>query len=203
MSTLKQQLLGQFRRPEGVLGRIAGQIMARRSSNLERNRWTVDLLDLSPDARVLEIGYGPGVALGWVLEEIPDGEAVGLDFSETMQAAAKRRNSKAVSEGRLKLLVGDVEHPPKGLGDFDAVFATNVAFFWDDPVETVRGLAGHLRPGGRLALTIQPRGENPTKQETEAAADRFTNVMIEAGLSNVEVRFLELDPPATCVTGRR
>ena len=49
----------QFRRPTGLLGRLAGWIMANRPSNIERNRWTVDLLRVQPADHVLEIGFGP------------------------------------------------------------------------------------------------------------------------------------------------
>jgi hypothetical protein len=51
----------QFRRPTGLLGRLAGWIMANRPSNIERNRWTVDLLNVQPSDHVLEIGFGPGL----------------------------------------------------------------------------------------------------------------------------------------------
>ena len=56
-------LAGQFGNPHGPLGRLAGRIMATRGSNIERNRWTVDLLELKPHHRVLEVGYGPGLAI--------------------------------------------------------------------------------------------------------------------------------------------
>jgi hypothetical protein len=42
-----------------LLGRVIGRGMARH--NEREARWTVDLLAIEPDARVLEIGFGPGV----------------------------------------------------------------------------------------------------------------------------------------------
>jgi hypothetical protein len=53
----------QFERPHGALGALAGFVMSHRPSNKERNRWTVDLIAAERDARVLEIGCGPGLAL--------------------------------------------------------------------------------------------------------------------------------------------
>ena len=55
-------LVGQFGRPTSAWGHVAGWIMAHRVSNRRRNRWTVDLLDLRPGERVLEIGFGPDSA---------------------------------------------------------------------------------------------------------------------------------------------
>ena len=60
---LQKALVDQFHHPRGVFGSLAGRIMARRESNLERNRWTVGLLDLAPGDHVLELGPGPGVTL--------------------------------------------------------------------------------------------------------------------------------------------
>ena len=38
------RLIANFGHPRGVLGRVAGAIMASRSSNVERNRWIAELL---------------------------------------------------------------------------------------------------------------------------------------------------------------
>lgn len=56
---IKSQLVKQFSNPHGPLGHIAGRIMATRSTNVERNRWVVQLLDPAPDDQILEIGHGP------------------------------------------------------------------------------------------------------------------------------------------------
>jgi len=58
MSRLRSRILSQFGRPSGALGALAGAVMAHRGSNQRRNAWTVQLLDIQPDDRVLEIGYG-------------------------------------------------------------------------------------------------------------------------------------------------
>ena len=52
-------VVGQFHRPHGVGGRLAGSVMAHRRSNRDRNHWVVSLLDVQPTDRVLEIGFGP------------------------------------------------------------------------------------------------------------------------------------------------
>jgi SAM-dependent methyltransferase len=104
----KKYLISQFKRPRGILGRLAGWIMANRPSNRLRNAWTVDLLDLRPDDRVLEVGYGPGLALRLAAERVSDGRIVGIDHSEAMRDQARIRNRAAVAAGRVKLFVGSV-----------------------------------------------------------------------------------------------
>jgi len=61
--TLINKVYAQFRRPSGLLGRLAGWIMANRPSNIERNRWTVDLLNIKETDHVLKLGFGPGLSI--------------------------------------------------------------------------------------------------------------------------------------------
>lgn len=200
MGAVKRHLYDQFRRPRGPLGRIAGRIMSNRSSNIERSRWTVDLLDLAPTARVLEIGYGPGLGLQAALAAAPEGTVVGLDHSSTMCSAAAKRNAGAVDSGRLSLRVGDAQVPPADLGEFDAIFSCNVWQFWDDQVATQRRLAGHLAPGGAMAVTFLPRHDGADVAAADDAATVIEFQLKEVGLVEPERHDLDLDPvPAVCI----
>jgi hypothetical protein len=60
---LTKEIIGQFKKPHGMLGVLAGAIMANRHSNIERNEWTLEQLTLKPSDRLLEIGFGPGIAI--------------------------------------------------------------------------------------------------------------------------------------------
>jgi ubiquinone/menaquinone biosynthesis C-methylase UbiE len=82
--TLKSTLMAQFRKPSGLLGALAGRTMAARSSNRFRNARTVELLQLTRDSRVLEIGCGPGLALARCAQIVTAGRIVGLDHSGVM-----------------------------------------------------------------------------------------------------------------------
>ena len=156
---LQKALVNQFHHPRGVLGRLAGRIMARRESNLERNRWTVALLDLAPGDHVLELGPGPGVTLGLILERVAAGFVVGLDHSATMLAQCRRANRKALREKRLALIQGSFTQLPKLPGPFDAIVAVNSLQFDAVASEPLAQIATLLKPGGTLAITLQPRGK--------------------------------------------
>ena len=53
---LRPLLRAQFGQPSGLFGEIAGRLMARDKSNVERTRWTLALLEIAPGDRVMEIG---------------------------------------------------------------------------------------------------------------------------------------------------
>ncbi len=200
MSAIAEHLHDQFRLPRGPLGRLAGWVMATRPSNRARSGWTVDLLQLAPNARVLELGYGPGLGIQAALRAAPDGHVTGLDHSLVMRATASRRNAAAIRSGRALLLVGDAQDPPDGLGTFDAIFGCNVWLFWPGPVATLSRLAALLRPGGRIAVTHQPRGGSAGPADTTAATNQLEAHLLGAGLTGLRRCRLDLQPtPAVCV----
>src|SRR5438477_6943496 len=69
------RLLAQFGRPSGLLGHVAGSLMARGTAD---DRWIVDLVDVQPSDRVLEVGCGPGVALALIAERATSGFVAGV-----------------------------------------------------------------------------------------------------------------------------
>ena len=125
--SLTTTFFSQFGNPSGLLGRLAGHVMAAKADSRTRGRWTVDLLELEPAEHVLELGYGPGVVTGWICDEVPDGHVVGVDRSATMRDQAARRNQAHVASGRLDLQVGDAEHLAEDLGPFDAAEVLRLA----------------------------------------------------------------------------
>ena len=200
---LNSYLVRQFRRPSGFVGRLAGWSMAHRPSNRQRNRWTVDLLRLRPGERVLEIGFGPGLALRHAAEQLgASGHVVGLDPSEIMVGHARRRNRIAVAEGRMTLHVGHVEQLPEFDAGFDAIMAINTIGFWSDPTARLEELRQRLRPAGRLAVTVQPRSPGATAATSQRVCLELEERFKEAGFIKMSSHTLPLSPPAVCIIGQ-
>lgn len=58
-----------FVHPRGSAGHAAAKLMARAGTGIAND--AIKLLELDPRANVLEIGFGPGVALQRILEAVP------------------------------------------------------------------------------------------------------------------------------------
>jgi SAM-dependent methyltransferase len=197
-----KKVVGQFHRPHGLGGRAAGWVMAHRGSNRQRNVWAVGLLDVQPDDRVLEIGFGPGIAIGEIARRATRGLVCGIDHSEVMVRQATRRNAAAVREGRIDLRLGSAEDVPDFGARFDKILAVNSLMFWDEPVERLEELRRLLRPGGRIAIALQPRGPGATDETAERAGRDILEQLAAAGFSDVRVQTLKLQPTAVvCVLG--
>ncbi|MEW1845542.1 class I SAM-dependent methyltransferase [Nonomuraea angiospora] len=202
-TSLKQRALGRLVRqahhPRGVVGWAMGQMFAHRPSNRRRNSWAVSLLDVRPTDRVLEIGFGPGIAIAEFARRATRGHVFGIDHSQAMVRQATRRNAAAVRAHRVHLMRASVEELP-GFGDpLDAILAVNSVGFWPDPVARLRELRRLLRPEGRIALVSQPRCPGATRDTTVRAAQELQDLLTQVGFTHFRVETLDLDPPVACV----
>ena len=202
---LKQKLItrvrAQFGQPTGLFGAMAGWVMAHRSSNRRRNAWVVSLLDVQHDDRVLEIGFGPGVAIRELARLAVDGYVYGLDHSEVMVRQAASRNEEGVRRGRVELRLGCVERLPAFDLPFDKILAVNAMQFCDQPVELLGQLRRVLRSGGRIAIAFQPRGPGATDEVATRTGLELAAALCDAGFSGVRLETLELEPAVVCALG--
>jgi predicted TPR repeat methyltransferase len=79
-------------------------IMAR--TNYDCGAWVVELLDVRPNDRVLEVGFGPGVVIQLLADVAAC--AAGVDLSQEMVEQARERNAGAVLSHRVDLRRGSV-----------------------------------------------------------------------------------------------
>jgi ubiquinone/menaquinone biosynthesis C-methylase UbiE len=154
-----------FGHPRGPLGRLGGVIMAR--STRQRNTWMVSLLDIGRDDRILEVGCGPGALIQALSARATEGLVVGVDLSPIMLQQAARRNAEAIREGRVRLQVGSAMALPFEEASFDKALSANSLPFWPDQEAGVKEMRRVLKPGGVIAIILQPiwaRTESEVKQ---------------------------------------
>jgi trans-aconitate methyltransferase len=196
-------LVRQFHHPTGPVGRVVGRVMATRSSNVQRNRWAVDQLDARPTDRVLEIGFGPGVAIEALVARVTEGVVHGIDHSGVMVRMAGRRNADALAEGRLHLTQASVADLDDELAPLDLILAVNNMGMWPDPPAQLLRLERLLRPGGRIAIGLQPRMPGADADTARRAGEEIADLLAEAGLAAIETHQLDLQPPMVLVVGTR
>jgi len=174
--------------------------MAHRASNRRRNAWAVSLLDVQRDDRVLEIGFGPGIAITELRARAPEGYVCGLDHSAVMVQQAARRNAEAVRRGQVELRLGSAETLPAIEAPFDKILAVNVSLFRDRPVELLGNLRRVLSTGGRIAIAFQPRGPGAT-DEAARKGEELAGALRDAGFSQLRLETLDLKPAVVCALG--
>ncbi|HWG14476.1 MAG TPA: class I SAM-dependent methyltransferase [Streptosporangiaceae bacterium] len=174
-------------------------MFAHRPSNRQRNRWVVSLLGVQPADRVLEIGFGPGLAVA-ALARAGAGHVCAVDHSGVMLQQASRRNAAAIRAGRVTLVKAPADQLPAALdGPFDAILAVNSLGFWPGRAARLADLRGRLAPGGRLAIASQPRCPGATAGTSRSAAEELENLLRSVGFTHLRTETLPLSPPVICV----
>ena len=119
--------------------------------------------------RVLDVGCGPGKTSAILHEMIqPDGELLGLDFSEERIEYAKKHYG---GKPGIHFQVYDFTTPLVGFGQFDLIWVRFcLEYHRVESFEVVRNLSACLKPGGSLCLMDLDHNclnhyELPTKME--------------------------------------
>ena len=119
-------------------------------------RWIFGQLDLPPDARLLELGCGPGLLWTENLDRIPKGWTATLtDISAGMVREAEGRLGP---DRRFRFLVADAQEIPSDAGTFDAVLANHMLYHVRDVSRALSEVARVLRPDGCLYAATNGAG---------------------------------------------
>ncbi|MGX9983113.1 class I SAM-dependent methyltransferase [Methylobacterium fujisawaense] len=144
----------QLRQPDGMLGVLVGRLMVL--ANAGPYRHALAALDILPGDRVLEVGFGPGAALGAIVDRGAV-QVCGLEPSNPLIAAARRRFSQLIASGRMDLVQGALPRMPWAQATFDRILLVNVLYFLDPERGDLAVLRRALRPGGRLVIYATDR----------------------------------------------
>jgi len=115
----------------------------------------VKRLELRKDAKVLELGPGPGYFSLEVARSIPAGILVMVDIQQEMlDMASKRLEKEGITN--VDYIKGDAASLPADNEFFDVAFLVSVLGEVPDRSQCLRELYRVLHPQGRLSVTEQP-----------------------------------------------
>jgi SAM-dependent methyltransferase len=130
-----------------------------RFASRDINEWILGLLSPAPGERVLDLGCGTGrQALALASRGTT---VVGLDVSDAALAEARKAAAQA-GLSNVRFVCGRLEALATSLAaeePFDAALCSFALYYAAAPEATLRGLRGHLSPGGRV-LVCGPAREN-------------------------------------------
>jgi SAM-dependent methyltransferase len=165
------RLAPHFGHPRGPLGWIAGRVMLAR--NAATNAWLVDVAAPEPDETLVDLGCGPGLAVGFAAARLGRGRAVGVERAPVLARMARRRLRREILDGRADVVVADACALPLPDHGVDVVVSLNAYGHWGElpPVaaEITRGArtwrAGTARlpdPSATMRPTSTRRAGPPT-----------------------------------------
>ncbi|HTS10340.1 MAG TPA: class I SAM-dependent methyltransferase [Candidatus Eisenbacteria bacterium] len=123
---------------------------------------------LTPDARVLDAGCGPGRELQRIARKVPEGEVVGIDLSQGMVKSA-HRSARAHGLRNCAFVQSDVGDLPENFaGEFDVVYSCLAHHHYPEPPQATCEIIRVLRPGG-IYCVVDPGPEWYNKMSTPLA----------------------------------
>lgn len=133
----------------------------------------VELLKLHKDARVADLGCGPGLASCAIAKAVPDGVVFAIDVEPAQLDALniRIRNENARNVVPVLCVTDDPRLPPSSV---DCIVIIDTFHHFDDRVNYLKNLARALRPGGRIVnidykegkLAVGPPPEHKLAKDT-------------------------------------
>ena len=118
------------------------------------------------------------------------GFVAGIDRSAVMVRQAKQRNAAAIAAGQVELHCGCAASIPYRDAIFDKIFSI------------LHELKRVLKPGGSIALAIQPRISNASEATSQATGKFLVKLLNEAGFDRIELKSKLMKPVSSvCVLG--
>ncbi len=141
----------------------------------------LEVLQLAPGHRVLELGCGNGV----ITEHIADltgARITGIDYAPVAIEQAQHRTAE--NSVRLVFQVGDMNALVQPQAAFDAAMSIDTLYFVDDLHATLSRTIPSLKPGGQMGIFFAQWLEAGDPQELlQADQTRLAGVLRDLGLS--------------------
>ena len=154
----------------------------------KERRVTLEMLNVSPGDRVLDVGCGPGNYTRHLADASASGLVVGIDASSPMLAAGVRQSGGS----NLAFVRADACALPFADGEFDVVSCVGTLHMTTDPTAALAEMVRVLAPGGRIGIvtTCGRRGADSRLRNgiTVFARDEMPEALSAHGLVGVEQR---------------
>ena len=113
----------------------------------------IDLLPLTPEMRVIDVGCGDGFYLPLLARKLNfHGAVIGLDRSAPFLNLARHNVDLCAARCRVDLIAGSFSDIPEHCRACDLVWCAQCLYTLPEPAEALRQMARILKPGGILAV---------------------------------------------------
>ena len=154
--SFSKYIAAQLRKPSGLFGRYVMTHLLN-CLNLSINHLALEVLQLSTDDHVLEIGFGGGSLLAEMSRLTIRGKITGIDFSQEIVNACLKRYKKLIGNGAIELYCANVMELPFEAKTFSKVCTVNTIYFWSDPQRAFSQIHRVLKDEGIVVVCFSPK----------------------------------------------
>jgi ubiquinone/menaquinone biosynthesis C-methylase UbiE len=194
----------QFSKPTGFGGKISTFIMNRLNQKLYKT--VIENIDIQTTDAILDIGFGNG----YLIRKLSDKnlqKIYGVDISPYMLDVATEKNKKIRAQGKMQLLLADVQNLPLEDSSIDKAYTVNTVYFWQDIRKGFSEIKRILKPNGIFIHIIYLKNWLDKLPITQYGFSKYTieqieEITAESGLS-IEKAFEIEAGKSACVVAKR
>lgn len=194
MGIIHDKMMGQFRKPKGIVGNFI--IKHMNEEHFDLTTWGLDGIDAPESGVVLDAGCGGGRTVSRLLEKVPDGKVFGIDYSLDSVKMAEKYNESAVKQGKVKVIQSSIEKLPFEDNKFDMVTAIETVYFWPDVLENFKEVRRVLKLSGKFVVVNEVYKDDRFKERNEKycrlcnmkihTPEEMKNLFEQAGFCNIK-----------------
>ncbi|WP_434778906.1 class I SAM-dependent methyltransferase [Neisseria sp. Ec49-e6-T10] len=184
-------LAEQLRCPDGEGGVKLGNQM--NISNLSVILNGIANVHIRDHDHILELGYGNGGLLGYILSLADDIRYTGLEVSPTMHQEAIALNQPYIDAGLAQYQLYDGTSLPFAPETFDKVLTVNTIYFWQEPLLLLDNIGKVLKKGGYLCLTFCDKTFMQTLPFIEYGFQLYDAQTVKALVRDLPLKFIRED----------
>jgi SAM-dependent methyltransferase len=146
-------LARQCRKPLWLPGRLF--VHSMNVSHFGLTKWGLSHVPIRPADIILDVGCGGGRAIAFMAAAAAQGRVLGVDYSATSVAVARRVNATEIDAGRISVQQASVSALPFPAETFDLVTAVETHYYWPNLVSDLAEIRRVLKPGGHVVLIAE------------------------------------------------
>ena len=146
------ELEKQLMCPTGDIGIQVAENMHQ--TNIGMTTQAIEAMNLADNYSILELGHGNCGHLPLLLSQGNNIQYHGLEISETMYQAAQQLNQAWITQGAASFSLYNGINIPFKNELFDGIMAVNNIYFWQEPINLLKGIHSILKPKGRLIIAF-------------------------------------------------
>ncbi|HTY82232.1 MAG TPA: methyltransferase domain-containing protein [Dehalococcoidales bacterium] len=181
----------QLSNPRGIWsGYVAGQM---NRLNVDINQTTVQLLEIAPSDKVLEIGFGGGDALHIMNESAPAELLVGIDKSDAMLRRGTKRFKDIISRGKMELKKCCSDKIAYQDAFFDKICAVNCIYFWPEPAADLQEIRRVMKQNGKLIISVYTQETMQKHSLTKYGFHLYNDSQLSSLLNDIGFKDVRLE----------
>jgi ubiquinone/menaquinone biosynthesis C-methylase UbiE len=135
-----------FGNPKGIIGIIMTKIM--NIMNQKHYSAVLDNIELEPNNIILDIGFGNGYLINKLFKKNIPITIYDIEISSDMMNKVSKKNKQNINDGKLKLLLENINDTSFETNTFDKICTVNTIYFWNDYEKCFSEIKRILKPNG-------------------------------------------------------